>query len=341
VIIVLEGPDGAGKTTLAEAIQKINPKVRYLHLTYRWKNRAPLYYNAALMHALQLAEKCEAPVIIDRWWPSEMIYAKVFRGGSTFPTYARILDRMLIRFGGVYVFCVPSDETAYKRQFIELTETRSEMYTSVEKMLQVRHEYLRLLYGENATTDVGYLRHCIATSFGSRWDTLTYDMHQWSLEKMEIFAASILEKVDILHKIQGSPTLSDNTISGNVGGRYLFIGDRVNKKWGPHRPEWPFFEDKNCSLWLSKTLDEFNLREPDLCFVNANHPDGIYQIKKLTTEHKFERIFVFGTEAEAAIVNVGLHLDYVGLPHPQAARRFPSYAKLFKTKLVKELVSNA
>ena len=36
-IIVLDGPDAVGKTTLAKKIQERVPNTRYMHLTYRWK----------------------------------------------------------------------------------------------------------------------------------------------------------------------------------------------------------------------------------------------------------------------------------------------------------------
>ena len=73
-IIVIDGCDGTGKTTLAEAICRRYDGV-YIHNTYRWPTKMPLYHTAALHRALKLAKT--RLVVIDRLWMSEAIYAEV------------------------------------------------------------------------------------------------------------------------------------------------------------------------------------------------------------------------------------------------------------------------
>ena len=80
-IIVLDGPDGAGKTTLAKYLQG-HYGAKYIDMTYRWKKNQFEYHTAAIHHAIQLSQK--QLVVIDRWWMSENIYADVYRKDYTY-----------------------------------------------------------------------------------------------------------------------------------------------------------------------------------------------------------------------------------------------------------------
>lgn len=124
-IIVLEGPDGAGKTTLARALQEYLG-ARYIHLTYRWKDKMHLYHGAAIRLCAHLAQN--QPVILDRWWPSEIIYADAYRGGSKFAKYHLLLEHIASNLGVVYVFCLPGDRDRYLTHYNELKGKRQELY---------------------------------------------------------------------------------------------------------------------------------------------------------------------------------------------------------------------
>lgn len=124
-IFILEGPDGAGKTTLAHALQEYLG-ARYIHLTYRFKDKMHLYHGAALRLTARLAEK--QPVIIDRWWPSEIVYADAYRGGSKFAKYYLLFEHIANHLGVVYVVCLPKDRERYLAHYNELKGKRVEMY---------------------------------------------------------------------------------------------------------------------------------------------------------------------------------------------------------------------
>lgn len=124
-IIVLEGPDGAGKTSLAEALQK-KLGARYVHLTYRFKDKMHLYHGAALRFCARVAQ--DQPVILDRWWPSEIVYADAYRGGSTFAKYYLLMEHIASKIGLVYVMCLPEDREQYLEHFNKLKGQRVEMY---------------------------------------------------------------------------------------------------------------------------------------------------------------------------------------------------------------------
>lgn len=124
-IIVFEGPDGCGKTTLAKELASIMG-ARYIHLTYRFKDKMDLYHTAAIRLAAHLAQ--HQPVIIDRWWPSEIIYADAYRGGSKFTKQYFLLEHIATEIGVTYVFCIPANRNEYLKFYNELKGKREEMY---------------------------------------------------------------------------------------------------------------------------------------------------------------------------------------------------------------------
>lgn len=79
-IIILEGIDGSGKTTLAAKLAKALQAFRVHHGTYRDAKPTQLVdiYSASLQPALL----GYAPVVLDRAWYSEPIYGAVFRNGT-------------------------------------------------------------------------------------------------------------------------------------------------------------------------------------------------------------------------------------------------------------------
>jgi thymidylate kinase len=121
-IIVFEGPDGAGKTTLSQEMTKLLG-ARYIHLVYRFKDRMHLYHYAAIRLAAHLSQK--QPVIIDRWWPSEITYAEAYRGGSKFAKHFTLLEHVANKMGVVYVYCLPKDKQQYLDYYEQLKGLRT------------------------------------------------------------------------------------------------------------------------------------------------------------------------------------------------------------------------
>lgn len=144
-IIVLEGPDGAGKTTLAEALKKFLG-ARYIHLTYRFQNKMDLYHTAAIRLCMKLAET--QPVILDRWWPSEIIYADAYRGGSKFIKTHFLLNDIAQDVGVVYVFCLPRDKARYMEHYNVLKGKRVEMYNEgLDRVYDGYKDFLDVYFG--------------------------------------------------------------------------------------------------------------------------------------------------------------------------------------------------
>lgn len=134
-IIVVEGPDAVGKTTWAKEFRK-RYGGRYLHLTLRDKLFA--YQVGSLCLALRWAER--GPVIIDRHWPSEQIYAAAYRGGSPLSFETRLLNQAMNDLGIIYVLALLDTPE-------ETIKAHEDAFTAREEMYEPSESYARVVYG--------------------------------------------------------------------------------------------------------------------------------------------------------------------------------------------------
>lgn len=145
-IIILDGPDGCGKTTLAEFLQK-EYGAYYMHST--WSPELEPDMEEYMRLTTQMAKRISQNqlVVLDRHWLSELVYSDVFReGANRVSMYYREHTGLI---GGTnipnrLVVCCPEREVA-KQHFDVLKDTREEMYSNVDKIVDA---YLALWYGD-------------------------------------------------------------------------------------------------------------------------------------------------------------------------------------------------
>lgn len=155
-IIVLEGPDGVGKTSLGLALKEYLG-AKYIHLTYRFRDKMDLYHTAAMRLCTRLAQ--HDPVVLDRWWISEILYAEAYRGGSPFIKRHFLLEHIANCNGLIYVVCLPEDRGQYLNHYMKVKEGRSAVELSrdppegVEKVYDLYVDFYKtyLQYKENVT----------------------------------------------------------------------------------------------------------------------------------------------------------------------------------------------
>jgi hypothetical protein len=137
-LICIEGPDCVGKSTLAKDLgSRINAK--YMHATYRFKGRMPLYHLAYFRQALKYAQ--HQPVIMDRWYPSEYAYGNVFRSGAEDHQYWRYLQRLALRYAVSFVWCVPHRLDVYMDFMKKNYHNEKQLYPKMETMALVWQQY--------------------------------------------------------------------------------------------------------------------------------------------------------------------------------------------------------
>lgn len=132
-IVVIEGPDGAGKSSIAEWLVQRYGAVS-IHATWskELEEVMPKYLNAILDQAERLSQR--QLVVLDRHYISELIYSDVFRIGTQYPDLAGKCFNRLAEMNACYVFCVPFTERTtinLLSRFDQLRNERPEMYDTM------------------------------------------------------------------------------------------------------------------------------------------------------------------------------------------------------------------
>jgi hypothetical protein len=102
MIIILEGSDGAGKTTLAARLKARMPDAIELH-------SGPLRSDPFTEYEERLADwDGVTPIIADRWHIGELVYGPIFRGESKLDVVGRWhIDAFLVARGAMVVYLCP------------------------------------------------------------------------------------------------------------------------------------------------------------------------------------------------------------------------------------------
>lgn len=334
MIILLEGSDGTGKTTLAKAIcKKLN--AHYLHATYRFKDKMFAYHTVLLYKAVELILKTNRPVVIDRLWASEAVYAEVFRGGSQWGLMGRFMERVINKMGSMHIFCLVDNYDEYIKKYTRLKSERSEMYDNVDKIFTVAKMYDSLYWGNKkfiAQSQPSYLQSLINhDGMISHINTLRYTIGQ----AVPQFIDHIGDRLETLK----SPI--DYHLANYCGSLrysdYLIVGDTTNPK---KRFLWPFYGYSHSSLYLTEVLNTINVAEERLFFTNINYDKGLQIIDKWLKFKSFQKtpfkVILLGNNAAMTFThqfnnNCKVYKTY----HPAAAMRFTKYDKQFKNDLFK------
>ena len=108
-ILIVEGPDGVGKTTLINKIKEKFKNNFYMHL--RVHKNMKLWHTATTRLAIRKHLEGRL-VLVDRHWPSEQCYSYIRSNGPSYdPSH---LYKKLKERGAKYIWCIPEDTARVK-----------------------------------------------------------------------------------------------------------------------------------------------------------------------------------------------------------------------------------
>lgn len=316
-LILVDGPDCAGKTTLCENIIAASAErgvkaVRH-HLGKKVKGTAWQEDHDAIISYIQEMTMNKSIVIADRHFLSEAVYGRTYRDGSEYPYAMRYMDMLFNRFNALKVICCPPVEVVVEKHR-EMQGVRHEEYKS--GMDKVASEFQRLWHGKvfpNSYPGTDYL-HQLQITGGvqdkSRWYHYDYtktDVHE--------FARYLLDELAQEYRL--NPTSRHFCFNGTPGRQsVLLVGDKMSSLNGLGIP---FFSNSGSSEFLAKQLHEMMIPAERLCIININDFANHTTVKSLV--QLCGRTVVMGREAERTMRQHDIPFDaYVR--HPQHARRF-------------------
>jgi len=149
-IIVFEGPDESGKTTIAKVLSK-ELDIPYFKHDFNdeyWNNSKHSYKDAIKYDTPYFIEylfQCKPNVIIDRFYPSEYVYAETFRSGDTDKKLIKKIDDVVSVMRDFYmIICYKDsyeDSNSLKlkekyMKFAKLTKTQCLLLNTTDEDLR-------------------------------------------------------------------------------------------------------------------------------------------------------------------------------------------------------------
>lgn len=141
MILIIEGPDGSGKTTLA---QQLSRQTGY-PIVHRSQPKTEEEKKLMMGEYLQ-SIKNGKNVIFDRCWYSEMAYGPVMRDDSVI-TYPQMyeLERQLAKAGALIIYCTGQEPALWMRctrrgeEYITCRDNFKAIYKNYEDIMNAPH----------------------------------------------------------------------------------------------------------------------------------------------------------------------------------------------------------
>lgn len=327
-IIVVEGPDCAGKSTacqhLVQEAQRLGLRTRYVHQVKRQNVWA---YHYRLLHLMDRWSRAGDFVVVDRWWPSESAYGRAYRGGSKMPLAARGLDRVALSLGVTYVKCLPPLEVCVDAHR-ELRPHRADELDGVRRVWGYYRDWGSALLPPDS---MDYLDHCSSRS-GRREDIIDYD--RTKPEALEELTWRVFHDL----KTTGFSRLSHACVPMR-STRAMVMGEVRNpNKIARSGQGWPFVDSDHCSIYLAEALTVAGLYEADFSWMNALDPGSEALLQRLREVEPDAKFVALGGIAEATAHEFGFE-DVRRLPHPSWAHRWGQMPVREYADLLREAVA--
>lgn len=287
MLIIAEGIDGSGKSTLISQLAEELPEAVLLH-------RGPLKQHPMLEYEFPFANYvpgAETSLLCDRWHVGELIYGPLYRGASQLTTAMRMhVDMLLLRLGAVKVAMDVPFETIQDR-----------LSTRGEDFLQIQHR--RLVYDayQEQTAGAGWFH----------WKPPSRRREGEQLAALIQLAQTV--------ELRAIPLIPFKTYVGPPSPKVLLLGDRRGPRRSD-RPDYPWafvpYRDTSGHFLLS-ALDAVGITSYDVGVANANEENLPALVKTLGDP----KVITLGQNARIAAEKSQLD-QALCVEHPQYVRRF-------------------
>lgn len=289
-LTIVEGPDGCGKSYLADRLVKANIAQAVAHHG-AYLDDGPEIVNRYLT-AMRYPPKAVSHLVFDRSWLSEPIYGWVKRHGHDRVGVAgrRYCERLALACQGVVLLPATDFETC-----------------AVRYMARQPQEYL---------TDLKELREVynLYSALGTMSSLPTFIVNLDS-DPQDIMA--------VVHRSRPLANLGPGIGHWNPGRVTLLVGEQVSRSYDT---DLPFIAPNNstagCSFWLAGQLEGWGVREAELYWVNALNRDG-HELNPMFLDFlKPRKVIALGKVAERWCRETAKVSKFETVEHPQYWRRF-------------------
>lgn len=292
MLCLLEGPDGGGKSTLAQQLASMAIATIIHTGAPDPPGRCPFTEYEASLDAEPLASRVTSAshlVILDRWHAGEAIYGPLYRGTTRYTPAGMLHTEMVLdSLGAVKIMCLPPLETVQER-----IRQRGDSYIDQRHLPQIWD---------------AYLRHA--------------EEHRYSLigNRVESTALAVLLTARGRHTLSALLAAhSARTYTGSLAPSVIFAGDQGNT--GPRgrrdlpRPFTPL--PGSSGEWLLDALIAGKMAG-DCGIVNVNHRGvDVNSIHELAGRPRWVAL---GGRASRTLSEKGI--PHAAVPHPSYAKRF-------------------
>lgn len=303
MILVFEGCDATGKSTLIKAAQKVLLQRSLLSTVISHGRPEEPFISPLTEYLDPIISRPGGHLIFDRLHVGEDVYGPLYRGGSRLTLAQRaFIDGYLASHGALLVHVTASPATVVKR-----CRARGEDFLQERDITQVLDAYYQ------QTID---RRH---------WITVNSD--EYDLEEMMAVAVKLVD-IAITRWLTVQPLREiDTDYVGPRFPRVLFVADRpvlsedAAPAYGALTP-WP----GNCAEYFFDALYDAHLliprRVPRVGWVNSNNDN----LQKLHVELGSPPVVALGTEATKQLRHQDVPING-RVAHPQWWRRFKHHER--------------
>ena len=193
-VVIIEGPDGSGKTTMAKYLEQ-HHGFRYVHNGPPPENEDPLVYYG---HMLYEASRAGQPIVFDRAHIGQAVYGPILRDDHRFGYEAvRLCNRITNAYAMSVIIALPP----YKAAYTNWKNRKGELFQNDDKFNMVYDRFKDLK------------------------DLFAYGHYDYTRD-----GEKLPQLVDLLVAMQRTDGWLAHGVIGSPTAKFLFVGDAPNQE---------------------------------------------------------------------------------------------------------------